>query len=83
MHQAYFGKNMGRREEKTMLQKNMGGSDRAVRFILGLLLVISAAVGALGPWAYLGVIAMITGAIGNCPAYSIFGFATSKPKQPE
>ncbi len=66
-----------------MLQKNMGGSDRAVRFILGCLLVISAAVGALGPWAYLGVIAMITGAVGNCPAYSIFGLTTCKPKQPE
>ncbi len=66
-----------------MLQKNMGGSDRAVRFILGLLLVLSAAIGALGPWAYLGVMAMITGAIGNCPAYSVFGFTTCKPKQPE
>jgi hypothetical protein len=66
-----------------MLQKNMGGSDRAVRFILGCLLGISAAVGALGPWAYLGVIAMITGAIGNCPAYSIFGLSTCKPKQSE
>ena len=66
-----------------MLQKNMGGSDRVVRFMLGLLLDTSAAVGALGPWAYLGVMAMITGAIGNCPAYSIFGFTTCKPKQPE
>jgi hypothetical protein len=29
------------------------------------------------------VIAMITGAIGNCPAYSIFGLSTCKPKQSE
>ena len=61
-----------------MLQKNMGGSDRAVRFILGCLLVISAAVGALGPWAYLGVMAMTTGAIGNCPVYGVFGYSTNK-----
>ncbi|MBU6142532.1 MAG: DUF2892 domain-containing protein [Betaproteobacteria bacterium] len=61
-----------------MLKKNMGGSDRAVRFILGCLLVISAAVGALGPWAYLGVMAMITGAIGNCPVYGVFGYSTNK-----
>ena len=61
-----------------MLKKNMGGSDRAVRFILGCLLVISAAVGALGPWAYLGVMAMITGAIGNCPFYGVFGYSTNK-----
>ena len=42
-----------------MFQRNMGGSDRAVRFILGVLLVISAAVGALGTWAYIGVVAIL------------------------
>jgi hypothetical protein len=62
-----------------MLEKNMGGSDRAVRFVLGLLLVISAVVGALNSWAYLGVIAMITATVGSCPAYRIFRFSTKKP----
>ncbi len=66
-----------------MFQRNMGGSDRAVRFILGVLLVISAAVGALGTWAYIGVVAILTAALGNCPAYSIFGFSTCKPRPPE
>ena len=56
----------------------MGGSDRVVRVVLGLGLIASAVVGALGPWAYIGVVPVITGALGSCPAYSIFGFSTCK-----
>lgn len=61
-----------------MFQKNMGGLDRIVRLVLGLALIASAYVGALGPWAYIGVVAVFTAALGNCPAYSIFGFKTCK-----
>lgn len=61
-----------------MFQKNMGGLDRIVRLMLGLALIASAYVGALGAWAYIGVVAVITAALGSCPAYSIFGFKTCK-----
>lgn len=61
-----------------MLEKNMGGVDRITRVGLGLALIASAAVGALGPWAYIGIVPVITGAIGSCPAYSVFGFKTCK-----
>lgn len=61
-----------------MLEKNMGGVDRVTRVILGIGLILSAVVGALGPWAYIGVVPVITGSIGSCPAYSIFGFKTCK-----
>ncbi len=60
------------------MKKNMGGMDRIVRMSIGVLLIISAAVGALGPWAYIGVLAVIIGAIGNCPLYSLFGVKTCK-----
>lgn len=66
------------RKEIEMFQKNMGGSDRAVRLALGLGLIASAYVGALGSWAYVGVIPVITAALGSCPAYSIFRFSTCK-----
>ncbi len=65
-----------------MLEKNMGGIDRASRIGLGLALIASAAVGALGPWAYVGVVPVITGLIGSCPAYTLFGFKTCKTPPP-
>lgn len=65
-----------------MLEKNMGGVDRISRVGLGLALMASAAVGALGPWAYIGVIPVITGALGSCPAYTVFGFKTCKTLPP-
>jgi hypothetical protein len=61
-----------------MFKKNMGGVDRGLRIAIGVLLIISAAVGALGSWAYVGVVPIITGLVGNCPAYSIFGIRTCK-----
>jgi len=61
-----------------MFKKNMGGVDRGLRIAIGVLLIISATVGALGSWAYVGVVPIITGLIGNCPAYSIFGIRTCK-----
>ncbi len=65
------------------MKKNMSGLDRVVRVSIGVLLIISAMVGALGPWAYLGVLAVIVGLVGNCPVYTLFGVKTCKtPSQP-
>ncbi len=65
------------------MTKNMSGLDRIVRIALGVLLIISAMVGALGPWAYVGVLAIIVGLVGNCPMYSLFGVKTCKtPSEP-
>jgi hypothetical protein len=64
-----------------MVKKNMGGMDRLSRAGLGLALIASAAAGALGPWAYIGIIPVITGAFGVCPLYSALGFTTLKHKK--
>lgn len=72
---------MRRYQEKTMFQKNMGGIDRLSRIGLGLALIASAALGALGPWAYVGIIPVITGAIGSCPLYSVIGITTCKTQK--
>ena len=65
-----------------MLEKNMGGVDRASRIGLGVALIASAAVGALGSWAYIGIVPVVTGLIGSCPAYTLFGFKTCKTLPP-
>jgi hypothetical protein len=64
--------------EKKMFQKNMGSVDRLSRIGLGLALIVSASLGALGSWAYVGIVPVITGAIGSCPLYSLIGIKTCK-----
>ncbi len=55
---------------------NSGTVDRAVRVIAGLALIGMAATGTIGAWGYIGVVPLLTGAIGFCPAYAIFGMNT-------
>jgi hypothetical protein len=52
---------------------NAGGIDRALRIIVGLVLVALAATGTVGMWGWIGVVPLLTGAIGFCPAYTLLG----------
>ncbi|MEQ1525219.1 MAG: DUF2892 domain-containing protein [Gallionella sp.] len=52
---------------------NAGTTDRAIRVIAGLALIALAATGTVGAWGYIGILPLLTGAIGFCPAYAIFG----------
>lgn len=62
-----------------MFAKNEGTLDRALRVIVGLALVAWAVFG--GPiWAWIGVVPLLTGAIGSCPIYSIFGISSCPMK---
>jgi hypothetical protein len=58
------------------MTQNVGGIDRILRIAVGLVLVILAATGVLGPWAWLGVILLATGLVGICMPYKLFGFST-------
>jgi len=55
---------------------NVGTIDRAVRVILGAVLVALVFVGPQTAWGWIGVIPLVTGAIGFCPAYRLFGLRT-------
>ena len=55
---------------------NEGTVDRVVRVVAGLVLVGLAATGTLGVWAWIGVVPLVTGVIGFCPAYKIAGINT-------
>ncbi len=52
---------------------NLGGIDRTLRIIVGIVLVALAGNGTIGWWGWLGVIPLATGIIRFCPAYSILG----------
>jgi hypothetical protein len=65
---------------------NVGGIDRAVRIILGAALLCVAFLHvATGTWAIVfyvvGGIALVTGLVGYCPAWSLFGINTCAAKQ--
>jgi hypothetical protein len=66
--------------ERERLEANMkaneGALDRALRVIVGLGILSLAFVGPQTPWAYLGVIPLLTGIVGFCPLYAIIGVNT-------
>ena len=55
---------------------NVGNPYRILRVAIGLALIAAAAFDAphIGAWGYFGVVPLMTGILGVCPAYSIFGF---------
>ncbi|MDH2918510.1 MAG: DUF2892 domain-containing protein [Sideroxydans sp.] len=55
---------------------NSGTIDRALRVVAGLALIGLAATGVVGVWGYIGVVLVLTGAIGFCPAYTLLGMNT-------
>jgi Protein of unknown function (DUF2892) len=57
--------------------KNEGNVDRALRVIIGLAAISLVFVGPKTPWGWLGAIPLVTGLIGWCPVYSLFGINTS------
>lgn len=62
------------------MKGNMGSIDRTLRIIVGLVLVGLALTGVVGWWGWLGVVPIVTGALGSCPAYSIIGVSTCGTK---
>ena len=61
--------------------RTIGGIDRTLRILIGLALIAGAATNTIGMWGYLGVVPLLTGLIGWCPPYAIFGFNTCSLKK--
>jgi len=60
---------------------NEGSVDRALRVLLGLAVLSLAFVGPRTPWGYLGLVPLLTAAVGFCPLYSVLGISTCpKPR---
>lgn len=61
---------------------NVGGADRIIRFILGIVII------ALGfyfnSWfGVIGIVPILTGLLNYCPAYSLIGVSTKTKIQTE
>lgn len=55
---------------------NVGGIDRILRIIIGLVLIALAATNTVGLWGYIGLMPLLTGIFRFCPAYGLLGVNT-------
>ena len=60
---------------------NIGGIERILRIVLGLVLIALAATGQVGVWGWLGLVPLATGLIGWCTPYSLLGINTCKNRK--
>jgi len=61
------------------MTRNVGGLDRTLRIAAGVLLLLLGGFGPLGWWGLVGVVPLMTGLLGTCPAYSLAGLNTCPP----
>ncbi len=58
------------------MKTNVGGIDRILRIVAGIVLIALAATGTVGAWGWIGVVPLLTGLFRTCPLYSLLGFNT-------
>lgn len=66
-------------------ERNVGTIDRVVRILVGIAFLAGFALNVtVSPLSWLvalaGIIALVTGAFGTCPAYSLMGISTIEKK---
>ena len=65
------------------MAKNVGGIEKVIRLVVGGYLVLGALFLDLPTWgtaalSVVGIVALLTGAMGYCPAWSVFGINTCR-----
>ncbi|MBK7673718.1 MULTISPECIES: DUF2892 domain-containing protein [Candidatus Accumulibacter] len=63
------------------MKTNVGGIDKILRIVVGIALIAMAALGVVGAWGWIGVVPLLTGLLGTCPAYSLLGMNTCPLKK--
>ena len=64
-----------------LLPANEGSLDRVLRVlrvVLGVGLLALVFVGPQTAWGWLGVVPLVTGLVGSCPLYTLFGLSTCR-----
>jgi len=64
------------------MKRNEGNVDRALRMLLGIVLLLLAASGTIPPWEWIGVLPLLTGLAGYCPLYRLLGWSTCTQQPP-
>ncbi len=58
------------------MKTNVGGIDRILRIVVGLVLIGLTLAGVIGMWGWIGVVPLATGFLRTCPLYSVIGVNT-------
>jgi len=57
--------------------------DRVIRVVVGVALLSLVWIGPQTPWGWVGLVPLVTGLVGSCPLYRVFGISTcSTDKHP-
>lgn len=62
--------------DSKILPRNEHQIERALRVLLGIGLLSLTVVGPKTLWGLVGLVPLLTGALGSCPLYTLFGFST-------
>ena len=60
------------------MKQNIHNIERIIRIVAGIGIVSLVFIGPQSPWGWLGLVPLVTGTIGWCPPYALFGFSTCK-----
>lgn len=63
------------------MKTNVGGIDRILRIVLGVVLIALAVTNVIGVWGWIGIVPLLTGVFRTCPAYSLLGMNTCPLEQ--
>ena len=58
------------------MNMNVGGADRILRIVAGLILIGLTLGGQIGAWGWIGVVPLATGLFKFCPLYTVLGIKT-------
>jgi len=59
-----------------ILPTNEHKIERALRVVLGLVLLSLVFVGPKTAWGWIGLVPLVTGFVGSCPLYTLLGWST-------
>jgi len=63
------------------MNANVGGIDKILRILVGIVLISLAALGIVGAWGWIGVVPLLTGLFSWCPLYPLLGINTCPMKK--
>ena len=60
--------------------QNVGGLDKIIRIVAGVILLALVFIGPKTPWGWLGLLPLATGIFNFCPAYTVLKLSTAGKK---
>jgi len=60
------------------MKPNVGGIDKILRIVIGIVLIALVFVGPKTPWGWIGIIPLVTGLFNFCPAWTLLKINTRK-----